>query len=39
MIDIKTLHIGSHVEYDGKSDGKHYYTLFLTKKKIKNFTE
>ncbi len=22
-----------------KSDGKHYYTLFLTKKKIKNFSE
>ena len=22
-----------------KSDGKHYYTLFFTKKKIKNFTE
>lgn len=31
----------SAVTYSGfnKSDGKHYYTLFFTKKKIKNFTE
>lgn len=31
----------SAVTYNGfnKLDGKHYYTLFFTKKKIKNFSE